>query len=287
MADFSNMTSIAVDEARANIAFDVERDSIITESGIKTNKDLIVKTEGKIPLGIISKNHTLIPYGDSMDFVTSELAKNSIDYKIRESLLIPNGNMYQEYVLDVPMGAPDGQLINPMIIVHGSYKYQPLKIIGGTFRFVCSNGVMVGETIKSIAISANSGPNVLQSSITDELQSMVEKFDTVSQRYIELAEKEYNKLLASFVMINSLSVTFKQFVMTSLVEKGLITMKVEHLNNKSLQGKTPSQVFKHEEGSGFSAWEFYNILTDAATHKIASAQTRTHVYKVISNMFNV
>jgi len=287
MADFNDMNSIAVDEAKSNIAFNVMRDPIITESGIKANKDLIVKTDGQVPLGIVSKNHTLIPYGDSMDFITSELAKNSVDYKIRESLIMPNGNMYQEYVLDMPMGNPDGQMINPMIIAHGSYKYQPLKIIGGTFRFVCSNGIMVGETIKSIAISANSGPNVLQSSITDELASMLQKFNTVSQKYVQLAEENYNKLLASFIMVNSLSVNFKQVVMAALVEKNLIKMKVEQLNNKSLEGKTASQVFKHETGAEFSAWEFYNVLTDVATHKVSSAQTRTHVYRVISKMFGV
>lgn len=298
MLDFNSAPSIDLRAARRDLDFDVVREDIFTEESDKVNKKAMIRytEEGKKILGLVPVNREVIPYSTMMDWVTEEFDKTDIGFKLQESSLVgKSDNLFQQYLFDLKVGTPDDQKIAPMLILKGSQIGTPLKIEMGTYRFVCSNGVTVGQTLKTISLKAKDLNGLLSYGLKDEVargMNGVMKF--VSNRYLELGNEEMDNYLMNLFndpvypvalkksMIEYLNKqgTTNQLVKRTIKNSDFLTMRFE--NNKIINGNSDAIL---EVTNPISAWALYNNATDIATHQTRNATGREYYYKAISELF--
>ncbi len=105
-----------------------------------------------VPVGVVSKNYTLVPHSEVLKVATKALKESNIDLNdVRAELTITEYGERMGLSLYLPdQYSFDPGDENPMTMrlecfnsVDGSTRFQALM---GWFRFVCSNGLIVGVT---------------------------------------------------------------------------------------------------------------------------------------------
>lgn len=119
-------------------------------------RDLIVRRAPPLPIGTVSKKYVLVQHADAIAAVTAEIKKAGID-----ATRVPAHLLISEYGTRIAVRAtlPDSYTFtpddgHPMALtfecfnsVDGSV---PLFAAVGWFRFVCSNGLVVGNTAAKV-----------------------------------------------------------------------------------------------------------------------------------------
>jgi hypothetical protein len=206
-----------------------------------------------------------------------------LDYKLRDSVVMSKGDLYQEYIFDRKVDTPDNSDMAPMALVKASYVDVPLEVFFGTYRFVCSNGVIVGETINKIRVAPNT-QNLLQSSIKDEIKTRLSEFSEVSNLYKKLEDESFNPYLDLYLAEVYLSAGYKKAVLHELEKNGNIEVLKDKLRNPDFQGDVSKLYNVLDE---ITAWEFYNIVTNILTMKARSVGARSSVYHTASKIFGI
>ena len=296
--DFQTMQALNLREVKNEISFSVEREDVFTEHDDRISKKAVTRftPEGKKVLGLTSPKRQIIPYGDMMDWVVNEFDGLGIPFKLTESSLVKKSDdLFQNYVFGTPVDNPDGQNISPMLILRGSHVSTPLRIDMGTFRFVCSNGVMVGNTISSIVVKAKDLDGLLRFGLRDEIRHGMDAMTEVSKRYDELASEEMEGYLMSLLTEASVPVALKKGMVDHLSYKGTIEMQTtRNLKNNdffslrlhddgAVVNKEGESIFQIQEKQ--SAWRLYNDATEISTHNARSESARSFFYKTISDVF--
>ena len=282
---YADVIGISMDKAREVVAFDFSREDLVSEDNrVHANRDLLVRTDSNSPLGIIPKNRPLIPYGEVMDWVCDEFDHSGFDFKLRDSAITAKGDLYQEYLFDMKVDSPDSSEISPLAIVKSSYSGVPLEILMGTYRFVCRNGIVAGETIGHLKVSARNGGEFLQSSIRDDLAVKFDKFQRVGDKYKDLEAQSFTPVLLDFLSSEIIPMLMKKNVMYMMQEDGNISLTVDKLKSENLQGAIDElyNIVKEQ-----SSWYLYNVATQYATHNARSANARLKHYGAISEFFGV
>lgn len=286
MKSFQDMKGLELQEVKNSVDFSVKKEKLITdESHLTPGRDAIIREDTGQLLGTVGKKKPIIEYSDIVEWLTSEFDETGIDYKIRENLITNKGDLYQEYVFDRDVTAPDGNNISAMVIVRGSYTGLPLQVQFGTFRFVCSNGVVTGNTIERIKVDGRSGLDILNSSIKDMIHTKFDQFKTVALKYEEL-EDTVNTVftLKTFLESAVIPMLMKKNVMYLLRDMGDINLTVKKLKSENLTGAIDSLF---EVVNEINDWYLYNTMTQYATHQINSLSGRQLNYKAISDFFGI
>lgn len=285
MQAYADVVGMDLQTQRDVVSFDFSREDLISENNkVHANRDLLVRDEDKRPLGIIPKNRPVLPYGDVMDWACAEFDNSGYDYKLRESTITAKGDLYQEYIFDMPIDSPDGNQISPLAILKSSYTGTPLEILMGTYRFVCSNGVISGETIGKVRVTARNGGEFLGSSIRDDLSYKFDKFKAVGDKYKALEQQSFTPFLLEFLSSEVIPMLMKKNVMYMLRDDGDIELTVEKLKSENLTGAI-DQLYNIVQEK--SAWYLYNVMTRYATHTERSVNSRLKNYEAISEFFGI
>lgn len=297
MATFNTLQGLDLEQVKKEIAFPVLREDVITEKdSILVNSNAVVREiDGeKQILGLIPRNRSLLPYDEIMDWVVDEFQQSGVDFKLKESSLLKRSNLFQQYVFDGEVLNPDGQDISPMVILKASHVGIPLKIDFGTYRFVCANGVVVGNTISSIKLRSNDLDNLLRFGLRDEIRAGLDNMKGVSQRYDELAGEDMDNIFVKMMASQRVPASLKKNVIQHMEAKGLVEIfapglikgvnllgaKENDLEFTSFDGEPIFKVLEKQ-----SAWALYNDLTELATHTTKNEPARMYYYQTISNLF--
>lgn len=285
MNTYADIKGIDLEEALKQVNFPVEREDLLSEqSHLNSNRDAVVRKDTDQVLGIVGKRRPIILYEDIMNWLGEEFEKTKVPFKLRENLITKRGDMYQEYIFDYDVPSPDDQNINAMLLVRGSYTGMPLIIEFGTYRFVCSNGVVVGETIERMKIDGRNGVDILGTSITDQLHHKFGKFVEVAGKYSKLDDIEFDPFVFQLLQSEIIPMLMKKNVMYLLQEEGSIELTVEKLKSENLMGAI-DQLYKIVQDQ--SAWHLYNVMTQYVTHNVRSLNGRQAQYRAISQFFGV
>ena len=285
MNSYADISGIDFKEALDTVSFPIEREDLLSEqSHLHSNRDAVVRKDTNQVLGIVGKKCPIILYEDIMNWLGEEFEKINVPFKLRENMITKNGDMYQEYVFDYDVPAPDDQNINAMLLVRGSYTGMPLVIEFGTYRFVCSNGVTVGDTIERMKIDGRNGVDILGTSITDQLHYKFGKFTEVAGKYSGLNDIEFDPYVFQLLQSEVLPILMKKNVMYLLQEEGSIELTVEKLKSENLTGAVEElyNIVKDE-----TAWHLYNLMTQYVTHNVRSLNGRQAQYQAISQFFEI
>lgn len=288
MTSFADTQSIDLVEAREEIDFPIQREKLFSDqTHSDPHRDVIVRFDedgNTLPLGIVGKRRPLIQYGEIMDWLVNEFDQADIGYKLRENLITSKGDLYQEYIFDYPVESPDGSEMVPLALVRGSHVNMPLSVEFGTYRFVCSNGVVVGDTIQRLMIDGRSGLDFLESSVVDDLHMRFDKFATVSDKYKALHDTAFTPFILEFLQSQVVPMLMKKNVMYMMQEDGNIELTVEKLKSENLAGPLDELYNVLQEQT---AWYMYNTMTAYVTHKVRSLNGRQQQYRSISQFFGV
>jgi len=284
MQDFDSIQAVSVSDALKEASFPIERRPLITQSGHhSTEYSIVHRLDENIDLGLVKKSRPEIKHNDLIKWMIQDFEDAGLDYKLRDSVVMSKGDLYQEYIFDKKVDTPDDSDMAPMALVKASYVDVPLEIFFGTYRFVCSNGVIVGETIDKIRISANT-QNLLQSSIKDEIKVRLGDFSEVSNLYNELQDETFNPYFELYLAETYLSAGYKKAVLQELEKNGNVEVLKEKLKNPDFQGDVTQLYNVLNE---IDAWQFYNIVTNILTMKARSVGARSNVYHVASRIFGI
>ncbi len=284
MRNFKDVKGLTLSEEREKISFPVERKRLQTKEGQKISKALVLNSSTMQKMGIVNLKKPVLEYPDVMDLVTTEFDRAGLPFKLRESTLLGKSlNLYQEYLFDREMETPDGNGMSPMAILKSSYVGSPLELFFGTYRFTCSNGAMVGETIEKVKVGSKV-QSLLNTSLKDDISYSLDKFSVVSNLYKELDSESMNPYLELFLADIYVSTGIKKLLLKKLSEEGdIIVIKDKVQKNDFFM--EPEELYEIREK--VSAWVLYNMVTQLATHKPRSAQGRFGNYKQISKVFGV
>jgi len=284
MENFQDVIELNREEEIEHLSFPISREKLITDTGIKTNRDVIVTAKDNVQIGIVKHDHKIVPYANSLKWLNDEFQSTGVDYKLRESVVMKNCDFYQEYIFDQKIDTPDDSDMAPMVLVKGSYIKAPLCVDFGTFRFTCANGMVVGRTVEQVKIKANVGPDFLQSSILDDIRYSMDRFAKVTKLYSHLGETNMDLYLTTFLTHEAIAAYVKRLVLEMLKNQGSIEILVEKIKKEDLL-HNPNAIYNTL--NDVSAWTLYNILTQVVTHKARNVNGRTSLYNQISTMFNI
>lgn len=288
MNDFNSVVEMDKTEAKKELGFDVERVPLVTEPSPHehVNRLLVQRVnpseEEKKNLGIVKSSRTHIPYPTIMDWVERELDAANIKYKLKESTVTKKGDMYQEYLFDHDINTPDNTGMSPLLIVKGSYVNTPMEAHFGTYRFTCSNGVMVGETIDKLTVKPNI-QDLLQSSIKDELRMKIQDFQRVENLYSNLQTEDFAPYLWAVFGDKYLGTKIKKEIISLLLHDGNVEVTKEKIRSADLDD--PESLITIV--NNITAWEFYNVVTQIATVHSKSVRSRMHNYDRVSRDFEI
>lgn len=294
---FQNVIGLDVNQVKRDLSFSVNLEKVLTEQDDRISKNAVTRftSEGKKVLGLVSPKRQIIPYSEMMDWVVGELDHVGVDYKLKESTLVKKSDdLFQQYLFNSPITNPDGLEISPMIILKGSHVSVPMKLDIGTYRFVCSNGALVGNTIKSISLKANDLDGLMRRSLRDEIAAGIDSMRKVSARYTELAGEDMIEYMMKLFNSPFVPVALKKSMMDFWSADGTLSLTTSkavknedfvtlRLDGDILRNQDNENIF--EISNKKSAWHLYNDTTDVATHTSRNELSRNHFYNVISTVF--
>lgn len=282
---FANADSVSLSDAFREVSFPVERRNLVTEDPNQpTEYQMVHRTDTDQDLGVVPSVYPYVKYRDVMKWMVQNFERAGVDYKLRDSLVQNKGDVYQEYLFDHDVDTPDGSDMSPLVIAKMSYVRAPLEIYFGTYRFVCSNGVMVGNTIQKIHVSPKV-QDLLQSSIRDDIRQSLEKFVKVSNLYTKLQNESFNPFLTQYVLDHYVTAGFKKAVLAELQNAGNIEVLKDKLKQEDFSQGDLDQIYRVVDE--ITAWDFYNIVTNIATRKSRSVGARFRNYQNVSRVFNI
>lgn len=293
MGQFSSVEGIPWSEIKESVNFQVEDEGAISqETTTFLNKKAVMRVhedDTREPLGLVSVNRPLLHHTDLLEWVNGGMQKSGVDYKVIDNVVDTNGNLFQQYLLDTEIDTPDGQSISPLMVLKASYIGKPLEVMFGTYRFVCSNGALVGNTIESFTVKPNEVADLLSRSIETEVTRGVEHMNRVSQRYSSLANEKMSDYLSELVGNKKMSSGIRKEILYSLESSGHVSLPTEddgiEINGETLNHGDPANLFTLVNDD--SGWFLYNSATFASTHTTRTASARNRADRQIASVFGV
>ena len=282
---FARASSISLTQAFQEVSFPIERRNLITEDPNQpTDYQMVHRVDTNYDLGVVPVTYPKVGYRDVMKWMVQNFENAGLDYKLRDSIVQNKGDVYQEYIFDQDIDTPDGSEMSPLVIARLSYVHSPLEIFFGSYRFTCSNGVLVGHTVQKIHV----GPRVqdlLQSSIKDDIKQSLQKFAEVSNLYSKLDNESFNAYLIPYLLDHYITAGFKKAVLQELANGGNVEVLKDKISQDDFSSGDIESVINVKDE--ISAWLFYNIITNIATRKSRSVGARFRNYQNISRVFGI
>jgi hypothetical protein len=209
---------------------------------------------------IVSKDYKLIRHEDAVQRIESAINKNRNlgKYITRTKFYNHGGRMcrtYRFYKKSVEI--KKGDTINPQLHLFNSYDVTwPFIVIIGAFRFVCANGLVVGE--KYLHIRKRHVYHFDQMDIEEQVATALKRFNLQTNQWKRWTEIKLNEKIYANVM-------------KAMKFGKKAVAKIESRSEREAEGLTDN---------GFpimNLWIFFNILTWYITHHAVSLNHRVEM----------
>ena len=220
----------------------------VTQSGYK----FIVRKDNDEVISCVTDKYKLITNKEVMDIALPILKDKG--GSLMESRVFNNARtMWKFRFRDTKVEIDKGDFVNPEVIIRNSYDgSSEVQAMGGAYRLVCSNGMIVGYTINKKSarhVVWNEGHNI-DGIVTNIIHSVKEIFDN-----------DFPLMIDTQVMRNHVIKVMKLF------PNQAISAFTQHLL------KQPPKTY----------WDLFNAATWTATHAMKRNNEATH--KVEAQVF--
>lgn len=289
MVQFQDVEGVAPEDMLSQISFPYRVEKAVgADSELYTTKNVVIREDTEDPLGLISAKRGVIPHSEVASWVFGELNSMGVDYKIRDVAVNKRGDVYSEFIFRDTVETPDDEGMAPMLILRQSYIGTPVEVHMGTYRFVCSNGAMTGNTIESLKIKPNELDGYLKTSIRDDIHHRLSKFSNVSKVYRDMHSREFSPALFDFLLNEAMPTMLKKTALDALAEMGAVNILTEEkIKSPDFRDETSVKALYEPVDVTLSEYAFYNVLTQIVSHRARSAGARMMQSRAVSDFFNV
>ena len=221
---------------------------------IKTNFKLIVRKDNHKILSCMTNDYKLVQNKEIYDIAAPIIEKK--DGKLVDSQIFGDGarTMWKWRFSDIKLKIAKSDYINPEIIIKNSYDGKVgVHAMGGAFRLVCSNGMMIGTIIKHF--------NAKHSIYNKQLANIEKVIEDTIEMTLEVAKQHFSEWANIDINEDSLISLFKLFPieMNEFVAQYMMAQKPNTL------------------------WDLYNCATNIVSHRMSKNKEATH--KVEMSLF--
>lgn len=252
-----------------------------------------------VKLGEVSATRPLIKHEEAMDLVTNELNQVGVPYKLRVSHLDPKKfYLYQEYILDSSVDAPDGEAIAPFISLRSNYvDGSPVAIDFGTYRYVCSNGCLVVDdsSIMSLKINARNWGLISKTGFSQDIQRSLDHVQNISDFYTKLSQIPLADGYKTLFSVPQLPLGARKKILAAMETAGQATIDVvtdktdvmsfaKLLKEEDLQRAVIDRTVQIHDDSA-TMWDLYNMFTDHASHRSQNINGMVYLQTMVDKAF--
>ena len=85
--EFKNVIGLDLAQVKKDLSFSVGLESVVTEQDDRIGKNAVTRftSEGKKILGLVSPKRNIIEYPEMIDWVTGEMSKLNVDFKLKKA----------------------------------------------------------------------------------------------------------------------------------------------------------------------------------------------------------
>lgn len=277
-----------------DVFFSVERERLFRKDGTDTKYDAIYKKKSREQLAVVSRDYALITHRQAVDFVHHVLDKAGIK-KVESRYEMSNNGAklfniirFPDYKFDPAKdtgidNTADGNKKSdpyiPQVVIRNSYdKSSTLDFTYGAYRFVCQNGVMIGDTAYNVKVK-HSGKHIDFAEYEEPLiERIVATMDGVHNLYRRLNKEKGDSFIKLLILQEFF--TAKKY-REEFISKLNGVVDVDYTTDEN--GKLiPKNV---EIKKQISAYAVYNIMTAIATHYVKSPMVRQRMNMKIAQTF--
>jgi hypothetical protein len=166
----------------------------------------------------------------------------------------------------------------PRLIVRNSYdKSSSFSIIYGGFRYICRNGVMVGERIHEIRL-LHRGEEIDFSELREPfIENIVATIDGLKTTYKTLNQEDGHRYFEMLILEEAIAMKYRRMMIDQMT-----SFEQVHYD-KDEEGRL--QPVGSRQRKEFTAYLLWSILTGIATHYVKSAQARFRMQQLVCQRF--
>jgi len=258
-----------------NFEFPVVREKLIQSNGMDTGSDALFNGDNGEPISVVSRKYKVTSHKEVNDFAYKLFEANNINFTEGKTEVTHNGSkfykefIFPDYKIDPAIlsetqntaldGDPstDGYVLRA--ILQNSYdRSKAFTFTFGAYRFVCSNGLVIGKTLETFRVRHNVKPN----------------FEKLGHNFIDSAEKSIDWISTFFSEMNTTIIDSPTLVHTMA---SVLGTKLEKEATKILiqQGlMTADYNFEtrrfenHSTAQSISGYLVYNVITELITKHV-------------------
>ena len=267
--------------------FDVGRERLHLTNGQDTGMDALYRGDTGKYLYAVSPKYHLTTHAKANEVVETMLKKQGIDYEIGHTAVSAGGGnrFFREFrfpsmKFTPGWSGPDSTALDggakdeycPTIIARNSYdRSSKLDFYYGGFRFICANGVMIGDIIQRISIKHNVEPDykLIAEGFLSRIEQTVEGFKATYERLNTMSADPFLELL----LMETFSTKAAQAA--ALLSNGLIDLSYDGDGN--IEGVTASK--------NVSAYFLMQLATNVATHSVRKYHRAIALQRQIAKVF--
>jgi hypothetical protein len=281
---WDDVPGLDIELEKQKLNFNVLREDLLSEEEKFRSDYRMVSAEldGELrPLGEVKKARPFITYPEAVEWTNAQLSATGAEYKLYSSSVDKLGKgLLQRYIFNRDIPSPDGNGISPMVTLRAAYVgVRPaMEVHFGTFRYVCSNGAIMGMggDSHSIKVGSQNWEAYRRVAAADQFRHYVEDLREVAEMYNKLHGMRLRDSYKSIFSAKQIPFPLRKKVLLSLEEDKVIEVHTEPEEGKkvpALMAKLLKEEDLREEviSAAFdvvedvSMYNVYNRFTNKAT----------------------
>ncbi|MCA1799936.1 MAG: DUF945 domain-containing protein [Actinobacteria bacterium] len=274
---------------RKDYNFDVGRERLKMSSGIDTGLDALYREDSGEFLSAVSPKYKVTTHKEANAFAEQLFDRAGLEYEEGHVALDNKCNRFlREFRFTNKKFSPSGGVSStaldndgamkddhfPTIILRNSYdKSSTLDFMFGGYRLVCSNGLIIGETVYRVKYRHTQEPDFekMKGDVLMGLDKTIEDFRETYMRLNMTAAQHYMDLM------------LKQEILSTKMVHILHSMAPEHVN--LITDKEGVNIRNVEVSNTLSAYALMQIVTEIASHRMRKYTRAVDMQNKLAKVF--
>lgn len=247
-----------------NLYYPVELQNLATTTGIGCTQKAVVRTDTNQVVSVVSDDYRLVRNEEVFPELLGILNDLSIEYQIRKHSIINNGaSAYLEVICpneEFVLGGHDRNCLR-FILANSYDTTRSVSIILGAFRFVCTNGMILGMALASYRRKHIGEFNLSFSK--DLFTDRIQQFRDNKHRWERMYDQPLNRIEGH--------------------------SRIEQIQKNLKWGERASNrvrdLWDINRNNERNTWGLYNCYTNEITHSKRNLVTQTQLGSQITNHF--
>lgn len=260
--------------------FEVRREKLYRADGTDTNRDAIYRPDTGDQLGVVSREYQLVTHQAVVENTEKMIHNLDLPFKVKYATRNNGAVLKAYYRFPSERFDANGDTFDPTLLVGNGYNgYNAYTEEFGFFRYVCSNGAIVGTKDFSFTIK-HRGHNIDLEELGEiTMERIVATRDFMQIAYQRMISEYGLPILKRFLLENLIAEKYKVLLMEGLADNEVY---VERL----IEDDEAVDLIVNPHSTAFlTEYVVWNVLTAIATHKVKQLGAREQMDNTIARNF--